>query len=100
MRAWDTKAALHLGCCAVATWVHVAVASCGSITGLAQGGVWHRCISSQRDQGRSRSGDGSLENVGTKLDAPIQCHHCRQRFMDQRALELHLKFVRAISIAF
>ena len=41
----------------------------------------------------ARSGDGSLENVGTKLDAPIQCHHCRQRFMDQRALELHLKFV-------
>ena len=31
--------------------------------------------------------------VGTKLDAPIQCHHCRQRFMDQRALELHLRFV-------
>ena len=93
MRAWDTKAALHLGCCAVVTWtlrwLHAA-----------QSRIWHRHrpINSQRNQGRSRSGDGSLENVGTKLDAPIQCHHCRQRFMDQRALELHLKFVRARSI--
>ena len=79
--------------------LHAAVASCGSIKDLAQGGVWHRSISSQRDQGRSRSGDGSLENVGTKLDAPIQCHHCRQRFMDQRSLKLHLQFVRASCLA-
>jgi len=39
------------------------------------------------------SGDGSLENVGLKLDAPVQCDCCRQRFMDVKSLALHKKFI-------
>jgi hypothetical protein len=39
------------------------------------------------------SGDGSLENVGLKLDAPVQCDCCRQRFMDHKSLALHKQFI-------
>ena len=31
--------------------------------------------------------------VGLKLDAPVQCDCCRQRFMDQKSLALHKKFI-------
>ena len=41
----------------------------------------------------ARSGDGSIENVGLKLDAPVQCDCCRQRFMDKKSLALHKKFI-------
>jgi hypothetical protein len=41
----------------------------------------------------AKSGDGSLENVGLKLDAPVQCDCCRQRFMDHKSLALHKKFI-------
>lgn len=41
----------------------------------------------------ARSGDGSLENVGIKLDGAIQCCHCFQRFPTQRAYDLHWKFI-------
>ena len=35
----------------------------------------------------------TIKEVGLKLDAPVQCDCCRQRFMDQKALALHKKFI-------
>lgn len=39
------------------------------------------------------SGDGSVENVGIKLDAPFQCPDCRQRFVTKPALDIHWRFI-------
>jgi len=39
------------------------------------------------------SGDGSVENVGVKLDAPLQCNECRQRFVTKQALDIHWRFI-------
>jgi len=41
----------------------------------------------------ARSGDGSLENVGIKTDGKFQCPECRQKFNDEKAKELHWKFI-------
>uniref|UniRef100_A0A7S4T3X5 C2H2-type domain-containing protein n=1 Tax=Alexandrium monilatum TaxID=311494 RepID=A0A7S4T3X5_9DINO len=38
------------------------------------------------------SGDGSMGNVGLKVDGGVQCPHCRQRFGSERALQQHFKF--------
>ena len=40
----------------------------------------------------AKSGDGSLTNVGIKLDGKVKCPNCRQMFLNEKALELHLKF--------
>merc|ERR1719491_946917 len=41
----------------------------------------------------ARSGDGSTENVGIKINGAFACTECRQRFDDKRALQLHWKFI-------
>mmetsp|Transcript_43917 Transcript_43917/g.136235 ORF Transcript_43917/g.136235 Transcript_43917/m.136235 type:complete len:210 (+) Transcript_43917:473-1102(+) len=38
------------------------------------------------------SGDGSLTNVGLKVDGRAQCPHCTQRFGSEKALQQHFKF--------
>ncbi|CAK0823594.1 unnamed protein product [Prorocentrum cordatum] len=45
------------------------------------------------------SGNGTLENVGIKLDGKFKCPHCRQTFSDDKALQLHLKFQCSTAIA-
>ena len=49
--------------------------------------------------GAAKSGDGSLENVGIKLDGKLKCPHCRQIFENDKALQLHLKFQCSTAIA-
>eukprot|EP00928_Gymnodinium_smaydae_P034473 TRINITY_DN24411_c0_g1_i1.p1 TRINITY_DN24411_c0_g1~~TRINITY_DN24411_c0_g1_i1.p1 ORF type:complete len:305 (-),score=28.95 TRINITY_DN24411_c0_g1_i1:216-1130(-) len=39
------------------------------------------------------SGDGTLANVGIKLDGGYACRHCHQRFCSDRALDMHCKFI-------
>eukprot|EP00927_Polykrikos_kofoidii_P033956 TRINITY_DN28796_c0_g1_i1.p1 TRINITY_DN28796_c0_g1~~TRINITY_DN28796_c0_g1_i1.p1 ORF type:complete len:499 (+),score=71.42 TRINITY_DN28796_c0_g1_i1:68-1498(+) len=39
------------------------------------------------------SGDGTIANVGIKLDGAVACPQCNQRFGSERALELHLCFI-------
>jgi len=41
----------------------------------------------------ARSGDGTIANVGIKLDGEYQCPHCSQKFLSERALSKHFKFV-------
>jgi len=41
----------------------------------------------------AKSGNGSLENVGIKLDGEILCSHCRQRFRNEIALQKHCMFI-------
>jgi len=45
------------------------------------------------------SGDGTVENVGIKVDAKFKCPHCRQAFSEDKALQLHLKFQCPTAIA-
>merc|ERR1712190_405102 len=40
----------------------------------------------------AKSGDGTIENVGIKVDGMFQCLECRQRFDSDKALNLHWKF--------
>ena len=40
----------------------------------------------------AKSGDGTVANVGIKLDGKVQCTHCNQRFATVEAMQLHLKF--------
>ena len=47
----------------------------------------------------AKSGNGSLEQVGIKLDGTFQCPHCRQKFVSDKALQLHLKFQCPTAIA-
>lgn len=39
------------------------------------------------------SGDGTVENVGIRIDGEFQCRDCRQKFESERALQLHWKFI-------
>lgn len=39
------------------------------------------------------SGDGSVENVGIKLDGAFPCLECRQKFPTEKAQQLHWKFI-------
>jgi len=39
------------------------------------------------------SGDGTIHNVGVKIDGTFQCTVCRQKFESARAQELHWKFI-------
>lgn len=41
----------------------------------------------------AKSGDGTTENVGIKINGVFACTECRQRFDDKRALQLHWKFI-------
>jgi len=41
----------------------------------------------------ARSGNGSLEMVGVKVDASIQCPDCAQKFDSEVALQVHFKFI-------
>ena len=47
----------------------------------------------------AESGNGTLENVGIKLDGKFKCPHCRQTFTEDKALQLHLKFQCPTAIA-
>ena len=47
----------------------------------------------------AKSGDGSLQNVGIKLDGKVKCPHCRQQFETDKSLQLHLKFQCSTAIA-
>jgi hypothetical protein len=40
----------------------------------------------------ARSGDGTVENVGIRLEGQFKCKDCRQRFIHQKYLDLHWKF--------
>merc|ERR1719163_526292 len=39
------------------------------------------------------SGDGTVQNVGVRLQGKFQCEHCRQKFDTQKAEELHYRFI-------
>jgi len=39
------------------------------------------------------SGDGSVVNVGIKLDGQVKCGKCRQQFTSERALKIHADFI-------
>jgi hypothetical protein len=39
------------------------------------------------------SGDGTLVNVGVKMDATVACPNCRQKFMSEAALQIHQKLL-------
>jgi len=39
------------------------------------------------------SGDGSVENVGIKMDGTFQCPECRQKFQSEQAKKLHWRFI-------
>jgi len=43
--------------------------------------------------GAALSGDGTLKNVGIKLDGQVNCSGCKQKFETQKVLELHWKFM-------
>lgn len=45
----------------------------------------------------AESGDGSLVNVGIKLGGRIPCPNCRQKFVSERALECHWKFIHDVN---
>ncbi|CAE8683848.1 unnamed protein product [Polarella glacialis] len=40
----------------------------------------------------SKSGDGSTQNVGIKVDGKFPCPDCRQKFDDEKAKQMHWKF--------
>jgi len=39
------------------------------------------------------SGDGTIQNVGVRLQGNFHCEHCRQRFDTEKAKALHYKFI-------
>jgi MOSC domain-containing protein YiiM len=39
-----------------------------------------------------KSGDGTLPNVGIKMEGSFHCVHCNQKFLTERALEIHCSF--------
>jgi len=41
----------------------------------------------------AKSGDGTIQNVGIKVDAQFQCPECHQKFDSERANQLHWKFI-------
>lgn len=41
----------------------------------------------------AKSGDGSLENVGIKMNGKFSCTECRQQFDTERAQKLHWQFI-------
>jgi predicted RNA-binding Zn-ribbon protein involved in translation (DUF1610 family) len=44
------------------------------------------------------SGNGMLEDVGIKLDGTFKCPHCGQALLDDKARQLHLKFLCSTAI--
>lgn len=47
----------------------------------------------ERAKRMSKSGDGSLENVGIKLHGDIRCPQCSQRFETVEAQQIHWRFI-------
>lgn len=43
----------------------------------------------------AKSGDGTINNVGIKLDGQFQCAQCRQRFSSEAGRTLHINFIHA-----
>merc|ERR1712176_996581 len=41
----------------------------------------------------ARSGDGTVANVGIRINGAFQCPDCRQKFDSERAQQLHWKFI-------
>jgi len=41
----------------------------------------------------AKSGDGSVEHVGIKLDGQFQCDVCKQKFTSEKAKQIHWKFI-------
>lgn len=41
----------------------------------------------------ARSGDGSIANVGIKLDGDFRCEECNQKFNSEKAKQMHWKFI-------
>jgi len=41
----------------------------------------------------AKSGDGTIENVGIKMNGTHQCKECRQKFETKKALDLHGRFI-------
>jgi DMSO/TMAO reductase YedYZ molybdopterin-dependent catalytic subunit len=41
------------------------------------------------------SGDGTIANVGIKLDGKVQCQHCNQRFLCESKCAVHYKYFHA-----
>eukprot|EP00931_Biecheleriopsis_adriatica_P035330 TRINITY_DN2032_c0_g2_i1.p1 TRINITY_DN2032_c0_g2~~TRINITY_DN2032_c0_g2_i1.p1 ORF type:complete len:150 (-),score=26.63 TRINITY_DN2032_c0_g2_i1:247-696(-) len=39
------------------------------------------------------SGDGTLANVGFRMNGTCQCQECNQRFDTENALQLHVKYI-------
>jgi len=60
--------------------------SCSSQQGCDEDGVEVGCEA-------TKSGDGSVENVGMIMEGSFQCPDCRQKFDTQKAKDLHWKFI-------
>lgn len=41
----------------------------------------------------AKSGDGTVSNVGVKMNGTFECNECRQKFESAKAQELHWKFI-------
>eukprot|EP00438_Fugacium_kawagutii_P002936 Skav232615 [mRNA] locus=scaffold1224:745635:745940:+ [translate_table: standard] len=41
----------------------------------------------------AKSGDGTTQNVGIKVNASHQCGECRQKFDSEKAKQLHWRFI-------
>lgn len=41
----------------------------------------------------AHSGDGTIENVGIRLEGQVQCPECRQRFGSEKAMKIHWNFI-------
>jgi ankyrin repeat protein len=45
----------------------------------------------------AQSGDGTLHNVGLRIQGPVQCTECNQRFDSQQIRDIHWRFLHATS---
>lgn len=54
-----------------------------------------KLLSAEQMSRVSESGDGTLDNVGIKVEGSYQCCHCRQRFEAAMQLQIHDRFVHS-----
>jgi len=52
-----------------------------------------RFLTSEQIEKMTVSGDGTLENVGIKVDGKFQCQHCSQKFDSKQQRQIHHRFV-------
>jgi len=52
-----------------------------------------RFLTSEQIEKMTVSGDGTLENVGIKVDGKFQCQHCSQKFDSKQQRQIHQRFV-------